>query len=365
MKYFPLIAILAATAWSCAARQPEVTLKDHFKNDFLIGAAINVDHVNGLDPKADSIVTKHFSSVVAENCMKSMEIHPQENVYNWTDADKFVEYGTERGMAVIGHTLIWHSQLSPWFPYDSEGNYVTPEVLKQRMRDHITTVMKRYKGKIKGWDVVNEAIMEDGSYRKSPFYEILGEEFIPFAFKCAMEADPDAELYINDYNMSFPAKRAAYVRLVNDMKSQGIRIDAIGMQGHNGMDYPSIEDFEKSIVDFGSTGCGVMITEWDMSALPTVSMSANVADVTELDQKRNPYPDGLPAEVSEEWNNRMAEYLNLFRKHSDVITRVTAWGTHDGMSWKNNFPMRGRVDYPLLFDCDYNMKPFLADELSR
>ena len=254
MKYFPLIAILAATAWSCAARQPEATLKDHFKNDFLIGAAINVDHVNGLDPKADSIVTKHFSSVVAENCMKSMEIHPQENVYNWTDADKFVEYGTERGMAVIGHTLIWHSQLSPWFPYDSEGNYVTPEVLKQRMRDHITTVMKRYKGKIKGWDVVNEAIMEDGSYRKSPFYEILGEEFIPFAFKCAMEADPDAELYINDYNMSFPAKRAAYVRLVYDMKSQGIRIDAIGMQGHNGMDYPSIEDFEKSIVDFGSTG---------------------------------------------------------------------------------------------------------------
>lgn len=365
MKYFLLIAILAATAWSCAARQPEATLKDHFKNDFLIGAAINVDHVNGLDPKADSIVTKHFSSVVAENCMKSMEIHPQENVYNWTDADKFVEYGTERGMAVIGHTLIWHSQLSPWFPYDSEGNYVTPEVLKQRMRDHITTVMKRYKGKIKGWDVVNEAIMEDGSYRKSPFYEILGEEFIPFAFKCAMEADPDAELYINDYNMSFPAKRAAYVRLVNDMKSQGIRIDAIGMQGHNGMDYPSIEDFEKSIVDFGSTGCGVMITEWDMSALPTVSMSANVADVTELDQKRNPYPDGLPAEVSEEWNNRMAEYLNLFRKHSDVITRVTAWGTHDGMSWKNNFPMRGRVDYPLLFDRDYNMKPFLADELSR
>lgn len=365
MKYFPLIAILAATAWSCAARQPEVTLKDHFKNDFLIGAAINVEHVNGLDPKADSIVTKHFSSVVAENCMKSMEIHPQENVYNWTDADKFVEYGTERGMAVIGHTLIWHSQLSPWFPYDSEGNYVTPEVLKQRMRDHITTVMKRYKGKIKGWDIVNEAIMEDGSYRKSPFYEILGEEFIPFAFKCAMEADPDAELYINDYNMSFPAKRAAYVRLVNDMKSQGIRIDAIGMQGHNGMDYPSIEDFEKSIVDFGSTGCGVMITEWDMSALPTVSMSANVADVTELDQKRNPYPDGLPAKVSEEWNNRMAEYLDLFRKHSDVITRVTAWGTHDGMSWKNNFPMRGRVDYPLLFDRDYNMKPFLADELSR
>ena len=365
MKYLSLIAIFAVAATSCQSEQSAPTLKDYLKDDFLIGAAVNVNHVNGLDPKADSIVTMHFSSIVAENCMKSMEIHPEENVYNWEDADKFVDYGTSRGMAVIGHTLVWHSQLSHWFPYDSAGNYVTPDVLKQRMRDHITTVMTRYKGRIKGWDVVNEAIMEDGSYRKSPFYDILGEEFIPFAFRCAMEADPDAELYINDYNMSFPEKRAAYVKLVNDMKSEGIRVDGIGMQGHNGMDYPSIEEFEKSIVEFGKTGCSVMITEWDMSALPTVSFSSNVSDVTDFDQKRNPYPDGLPAEVSEEWNNRMAEYLSLFRKHSDVISRVTVWGTHDGMSWKNDFPMCGRVDYPLLFDRDYNMKPFLVKELRQ
>ncbi len=358
--YLPLAALVFA---SCQTPAP-VTLKDHFKNDFLIGAAINVDHVNGLDPKADSIVTMHFNSIVAENCMKCEEIHPAEGVYNWDDADAFVKYGEDRGMAIIGHTLIWHSQLAPWFPLDSAGNYVTPDVLKERMRDHITTVMTRYKGRVKGWDVVNEAIVEDGSYRKSPFYEILGEEFIPLAFQYAHEADPDAELYINDYGMNIPAKRDAYVKLVNDLKAKGLRIDGIGMQGHMGMDYPDFGEFEKSIEAFASTGANVMITEWDMSALPTVSRSANVTDSAAYNKMFNPYPDGLPEDVSTEWNKRMAAALEIFKKHSDVITRVTAWGTQDGMSWKNNFPMRGRVEYPLLFDRKYELKPFIKEELS-
>ena len=159
------------------------------------------------------------------------------------------------------------------------GAPVSADVLKERMRDHITTIMTRYKGRIKGWDVVNEAIVEDGSYRSSPFYEILGEEFIPLAFQYAHEADPDAELYINDYAMNVPAKRDAYVRLVNDMKSKGLRVDAIGMQGHMGMDYPDFAEFEKSIEAYASTGCKVMITEWDMSALPTVSRKIGRAHV--------------------------------------------------------------------------------------
>ena len=359
--YFPLI-IAGLTVASCQSPAP-VTLKDHFKDDFLIGAAINVDHVNGKDAKADSIVTRHFNSIVAENCMKSEEIHPAEDVYNWEDADAFVKYGEERNMAIIGHTLIWHSQLAPWFPLDSAGNYVTPEVLKERMRDHITTIMTRYKGRIKGWDVVNEAIEGDGSYRKSPFYEILGEEYIPLAFRYTHEADPDAELYINDYGMNMPAKRDAYVKLVNDMKAKGLRVDAIGMQSHMGMDYPDFKEFEESIEAFASTGAKVMITEWDMSALPTISQSANVSDSVVYNTQFNPYPDGLPEELSAEWNKRMATALDIFKRHSDVITRVTAWGTHDSMSWKNDFPMKGRVEYPLLFDRNYEMKPFLKAEL--
>ncbi len=367
MKKF-VLPVSTATLFllsACATEKAEPTMKEYFANDFLIGAAINMPHVKGDDPKSDSIVRRHFNSIVAENCMKCEEIHPAENTYFWDDADAFVDYGQRNNMAIIGHTLIWHSQLAPWFAVDSEGKPATPDVLKQRMRDHITTVVTRYKGKIKGWDVVNEAIMEDGSYRKSPFYDILGEEFIPLAFQYAHEADPDAELYINDYAMNVPAKRDAYVKLVNDMKSKGLRVDGIGMQAHMGMDYPDFNEFEKSIEAYASTGCNVMITEWDMSALPTVSRSANISDSIVYNTVFNPYPDGMPAEIAERWNCRMDSVTDILLRHSDVISRVTAWGTHDGMSWKNNFPMKGRVEYPLLFDRDYNLKPFMENRLAE
>lgn len=359
--FFPAVfgALLLA---SCAADKPQdKPLKDAFADKFLIGGAVNVDLVNGADPKGDSIVTRHFNTIVAENCMKSEKINPAEGVYEWDDADAFVKYGEERGMFIVGHTLVWHSQLAPWFAVDSLGAPVAPEVLKERMRNHITTMMTRYKGRVKGWDVVNEAILDDGSYRKSPFYDILGEEFIPFAFKCAMEADPDAELYINDYSMASPAKRDKYVEIVNDMRSKGIRVDAVGIQGHMGMDYPDFKELENSIEAFATTGAKVMITEWDMSALPTVNTGANVADTAAYAAALNPYPDGLPAEVSQEWNDRMKTVMDMFLRHSDVITRVNAWGTDDGMSWKNNWPVEGRVEYPLLFDRSYNLKPFLTE----
>ncbi len=356
---------LAFIAAGCSSDQPAVTLKEHFKNDFLIGAAIPVDHVKGLDSKADSIVRRHFNSIVAENCMKSEKINPEEGVYFWDDADAFVDYGQRNGMAIIGHTLVWHSQLAPWFPLDSAGNYVTPEILKERMRTHIATVVGRYKGKIKGWDVVNEAILEDGSYRPSPFYDILGEEFIPLAFEYAHEADPDAELYINDFSMANPHKRERYIRIVNDLKERGLRIDGIGMQGHMGMDYPPLEQFEKSIEEFGKTGLHVMITEWDMSALPTVHEGADINKVMENKELYNPYVDSLPSEISEQWNKRMSECLAMFRRHADVISRVTLWGTHDGMSWRNDFPMFGRTDYPLPFDRNYMLKPAFKNEIAQ
>lgn len=362
-KYTPLILPLALMVSSCHSNQPEATLKDHFKDDFLIGAAIPVDQVNGLDPKADSIVALHCNAIVAENCMKSEKVNPAEGVYFWDDADAFVDYGERNNMAIIGHALIWHSQLAPWFPLDSAGNYVTAEVLKERMRNHITTMVSRYKGRIKGWDVVNEAILDDGSYRPSPFYDILGEEFIPLAFQYAHEADPDVELYINDFSMSCPGKRDRYVKIVNDLRSRGLRIDGIGMQAHIGMDYPEIDEFEKSIVAFGKTGVQVMITEWDITVIPTVFAGANVGETVEYDEKYNPYPDGLPEDVSRQWNERVSQWLALFKRHSDVISRVSLWGTYDGMSWRNDWPMPGRTDYPLAFDRNYNLKPAFKNEL--
>ena len=354
--------VLAAAGCSSKTEEPK-GIKDAFEGKFYIGTALNEAEIRGIDTTGVDLIKTHFNSIVAENCMKNEEIHPAEDVWNFELADKFVEFGEANDMFIIGHCLVWHSQLAKWFAYDEKGEYVTPEVLKQRMKDHITTIMTRYKGRIHGYDVVNEAIVEDGSYRKSPFYEILGEEFIPWAFECAHAADPDAELYLNDYGMNVPGRRDAYVKLINQLKERGLRIDAIGMQGHMGMDYPTVEEFETSLLAFAGTGVSVMITEWDMSALPTVNMGANVADVEEYKASLNPYADGLPEDVAKVWNERMKSFMDLFLKHSDKITRVTAWGVSDEDSWKNGWPIPGRTDYCLLIDRDHEVKPFLNEYL--
>ena len=358
-----LVGLLTIVVTACGAQtavKKEATLKDALGDKFLIGTALNTRQSSGQDTDAVKVVKKHFNAIVAENCMKSEALQPEEGRYDFRQADEFVKFGEDNGMTVTGHCLIWHSQCPRWFLVDKDGKNVSAEVLKQRMKEHITTVVSRYKGRILGWDVVNEAIMEDGSYRKSKFYEILGEEFVPLAFQYAHEADPDAELYYNDYNMHEPGKRATVVKLVNDLKKRGLRIDAVGMQGHVGMDYPDLSEFEASMEAYAATGAKVMITEFDMSALPTISRSANVADRVDFEKKTlNPYPDGLPDSVSLEWNARMETFMNLFIKHADYVTRVTAWGVSDRDSWKNNFPMRGRTDYPLFFDREYRPKPFV------
>lgn len=362
-----LLGLLAGLALiSCGTQtsiKKETALKDVLGDKFLIGVALNTRQSSGVDTAGVKIVKQHFNAIVAENCMKCQVIHPEEDRYDFRQADEFVKFGEDNGMYITGHCLIWHSQLAPWFCVDESGKTVSPEVLKQRMKDHITTVVRRYKGRIKGWDVVNEAIMEDGSYRKSKFYEILGEEFIPLAFQYAHEADPDVELYYNDYNMYEAGKRATVVKLVNDMKAKGLRVDAIGMQGHVGLEYPALKDFEDSMLAYASTGAKVMITEWDMSALPTLKRSSDIADTVAFKKMLNPYPEALPDSVSQQWNSRMADFLNLFIKHADFVSRVTAWGVSDGDSWKNGFPVRGRKDYALLFDRKHQPKDFIKELL--
>ena len=357
--------ILAAACAGGTTQTKEIGLKDVVGNKFLVGAALNVRQSSGADTSSLKIIKRHFNSIVAENCMKSEKIQPREGEFFFDEADKFVNFGIENNMSIIGHCLIWHSQCPDWFFVDDKGNNVSAEKLKQRMKTHISTVVGRYKGKIKGWDVVNETIVEDGSYRKSKFYEILGEEFIPLAFQYAHEADPDAELYYNDYGMNVKGRRDGVVKLIRSLKAKGIRIDAVGMQGHMGMDYPDINEFEESMLAFAAEGVKVMITEWDMSALPTARQSANISDTVAFRKSLNPYPDALPDSVNTAWNRRMDEFFTLFEKHSDIVTRVTAWGVSDGDSWKNDFPVRGRKDYPLLFDRDYQPKKFVKDMIDE
>lgn len=357
---FSFIVMLGIGLVSCnSVTQSETeTLKDAFSGKFYIGTAMNATQITGRDTAAVQVIKDQFSAIVPENCMKSGEIQRREGEFDFTLADQFVEFGEQNDKFITGHCLIWHSQAPRWFFSDSLGNDVSREVMIERMKNHIFTVVGRYKGRIKGWDVVNEAIMEDGSFRKSKFYRIVGKDFIKLAFQFAHEADPDAELYYNDYNEWFPDKRDSIVQMVRDLKADGIRIDGIGMQGHIGMEGPSLEEYEAAIVAYANEGMKVMVTELDMSILPSArrNVGADIATNFDYQKELNPYTEGVPIEKMEEWDKRMLDFFRLFLKHSDVISRVTVWGVSDATSWKNNFPVRGRTDYPLLFDRNYMPK---------
>lgn len=338
----------------------DLSLKKALKEDFLIGVAVNTNQTDDRDSKDGKLICKHFNSIVAENCMKSEVIHPDQNRYNFEQADKFVEFGQKNKMQIMGHVLIWHSQLSRWFCVDNEGKTVSRDTLINRMRDHIQTIMRHYKGKIKGWDVINEAFEDDGSYRQTPFYQIIGEDYIPLAFEFAHEADPDAELYYNDFSMFKPKKCDAVVRMVNKLKNRGIRIDAVGMQGHYLINDPSIDEVETSIVKFAASGVKVNITEFDLSVLPLPEHygGADVNSRLDYNKKYNPYANGILSDsMALRWDKKMLDFFKMFLKHKDCMERVTMWGLNDGESWKNNWPIPGRTDFPLLFDRNDNPKP--------
>jgi len=240
---------------------------------------------------------------------------------------------------------------------EDRNHLVDRETLLGRMRDHIYTVAGRYKGRVHGWDVVNEALNEDGTFRESNFFRITGDTYIEKAFEYAHEADPHAELYYNDYNLVIPAKRQGAIRIIRNLQEKGLKIDAVGIQAHWDLTFPSLEEIEKSIIQFSELGIMVMFTELDVSVLPSPwnMPSADVNIRHENNENMNPYPDGIPDSVSEELAKRYRDIFALFNKHKDKISRVTFWGLHDGISWKNNFPVFGRTDYPLIFDRE--MKP--------
>ncbi|WP_163711356.1 endo-1,4-beta-xylanase [Mangrovibacterium lignilyticum] len=365
--YIRNICVLACAFYAVACTPAEKvekpsTLKDAFAGRFYIGAALDSVQINGKDTAAIRVVQEQFNAIVPENCMKSENIQPQEGMFDFALPDKFVAFGEQNDMFVTGHTLIWHSQTPPWFFVDSLGNDVSREVMIERMKTHIETVVGRYKGRIKGWDVVNEAVLDDGSFRQSKFFQLVGDDFIRLAFEFAHEADPDAELYYNDYSMANPGKREGVVAMVKKLQQEGVRIDGIGMQAHIGLEHPDINEFEKSIEAFSALGVKVMITELDLTLLPFPDMNvgAEVSASFEYQQQMDPYKEGLPDSVNVQFEKRYLDFFNLFLKHQDVISRVTQWGVNDAQSWRNYWPIDGRTDYPLLFDRDNNPKPVVA-----
>ena len=328
----------------------------------LIGAAVNQWQSDGQVPKADAVLQRHFNCAVAENCMKPEVLAPAEGVFDFRVADKFINYCERLNLKAIGHCLVWHSQAPDWwFTNGYNASPAPKEIVKERLIKHIKTVVGHFKGKVIGWDVVNEAIEDDGSFRKSPYYNLLGEEFIEIAFRTAHEADPDAELYYNDYSMAKPGKREAVCRLIKNLKAKGLRIDGVGMQSHNGLDYPDLKEYEKSIDAFAACGVKVLITELDVNVLPNPEGfgGAAVEQNFEFQQKYNPYPNGLSKDKQKELENRWLDLFKIYYKHRSQIGRITLWGVCDGDSWLNGWPIAGRTNYPLLFDRNYEEKPIV------
>lgn len=336
-----------------------LSLKEAAEGDFYIGAALNYNQVNGKEEEAKALIKKEFNTISPENVLKMGPVHPRPQVYNFEPADKFVDFGVENKLFIVGHTLVWHSQVPDWLFVDAKGQEVSRDTLLQRMQSHIATVVGHYKGKIGGWDVVNEALEDDGSLRQSKWLTLIGEDYLQKAFEYAKAADPDAELYYNDYSLWKPAKREGAVRLVKSLQKQGIQVDGIGMQGHYGIDYPALDDIEASIEAFAALGVKVMVTELDIDVLPnpTGRQGADIVHTVDAQEGFNPYADGLPDSVEQKLAHRYAELFSLFHKHRDKIDRVTFWGVADHNSWLNNWPMQGRTSYPLLFDRQYQPKP--------
>jgi endo-1,4-beta-xylanase len=318
----------------------------------LVGAALMSNHLD--DPKRAKLIADQFNSLTPENEMKPDALQREKGTFTFERADKIVDFARKHDMKVIGHTLVWHQQSPAWMYTDESKQPLPREAALENMRNHIRGVMKHYKGKVHGWDVVNEAIGDSEPYlRDTPARKAIGDDFVVKAFQFAREADPDAELYYNDYNIEQVYKRPKALRLLKELKDAGVKVDGVGIQGHWLLtsDLKEIEDGIKAIAGLGLK---VMITELDVDPLPRAKGGGADLSATERDGL-DPYRGSLPEAEQKKLADRYRALFAIFSKYP--VTRVTFWGVDDGSSWLNNFPSRGRTNHPLLWDRDLQPKP--------
>lgn len=361
------ICLFANSVITLAAEPTELSLKAAFDRAFKMGCAVSASVVSGRDAASQERVVREFNSITAENEMKAEVLNPRPGVWNFAPADAFVRFGQEHNLFIIGHTLVWHNQTPDWFFNDAEGAPKSRAAMIEQMRSYIEAVAGRYKNSVDAWDVVNEVIDNDGAYRQTTWVKAFGsgDEMVKHAFKFAREYAPDAELYYNDFNAWRPSKRDGIARMVRMLQQEGIRIDGVGIQGHWGLNFPKNEYIEAAIDTFAKLGVKVMITELDVDVLPITKegqligkmMSDPQWQLEEFKLFLDPYRNGLPAEVEQQLTKRYTELFNLFYQKRDKIDRVTLWGLHDGMSWKNDYPIPNRINYPLLFRRDKTPRP--------
>lgn len=345
------------------------SLQQRYKEAFKIGTAVNPQIVNGQDKTLQNIVIQQFNTLTPENVMKAEVVNPKPGEYDFTQADEYIDFAKKNNMFVVGHTLIWHNQTPAWFFHDSNGKPNSPAQQAERLRTHIKAVAGRYAGKVDAWDVVNEVIDNDGSYRPTTWVNRMesGDELVKLAFKYAAEYAPNTELYYNDFNAWRPQKVQGIVRMVNMLQQAGIRIDGVGIQGHWGLNFPKNRYIEQAIDAYAALGIKVMITELDIDVLPLTREGQIIGtgmmhpqfQLEEFKTYLDPYAQGLPDEVQQQLTQRWAELFALFYQRRDKIDRITLWGVDDSMSWKNGYPIPNRTNYPLLYNRDKSAKPAL------
>ena len=325
----------------------EKGLKDYYKSYFPIGVAVTPRQLQ--DSAQRNLILTHFNSLTAENAMKMGPIHPEEDRYDWKGADAIVNFAVENGLKVRGHNLCWHTQAPKWMFHDAAGNLVSKEVLLKRLKEHIYAVVGRYKGKIYAWDVVNEAISDNPKefLRNTLWYKICGEDFIAKAFEYAHEADPDAVLFYNDYNTEYPEKRQRIYNLLKKLIDAGVPVHAVGLQGHWSIKDPSEQMLKSAIAQYATLGIKVQVTELDVS----VYTDGNIPE-----QAGGAGASAFTPELQRIQAEQYGKFFRVFREHKNILTGVTFWNLSDRYSWLDNFPVRGRKNYPLLFDKDLQPK---------
>jgi endo-1,4-beta-xylanase len=321
-------------------------LKDYYANYFPIGVSVSPNQLH--DSLVSKLILQQFNSVTPENAMKWGQVHSAENIYNWKDADAIVAFAVTHGLRIRGHNLCWHEDNPDWLFKDDKGKLVSKAVLLKRLKDHIDTVVGRYRGKVYAWDVVNEAIDDDSTkfLRNSLWYQICGDDFIIKAFEYAHEADPNAVLFYNDYNTERPEKRERVYRLLKLLKDANVPINAVGIQAHWSIYEPSSADLIATIKEFSSLGLKVQVTEMDVSIYPWEKSRR---------AKRPGEADAYTPELEQKQADKYAEMFKIFRDYKSVISGVTFWNISDKSTWLDYYPVPGRKNYPLLFD--KNLQP--------
>ncbi len=338
--------LMMLAAESIAQPGDDKGLKDYYRDYFPVGVAVSP---RALQNEEGELILKQFSSMTPENAMKMGPIHPEENRYYWDDADKIIDFAQKHNLKVRGHALCWHEQAPRWIFTDAKGDTVSKAILLQRLKDHITTVVSRYRGKIYAWDVVNEAIADDPKQllRNSPWYRICGEDFIIKAFEYAHAADPTAQLFYNDYNTERPEKRDRVYTLLKKLVEAGVPIHGVGLQGHWSIFEPTEAELRAALDKFSSLKLKVQITELDISIYKWEKFQR---------ERRQGESDVFTSELENKQLEQYKMVFKVFREYKNVITGVTFWNISDKYTWLDHYPVRGRKNYPLLFGVDLKPK---------